>query len=75
MALLRTAHVVDEIRRVVVSAKRIDFIYFHKLPPDAEKFYLKYHLNPPGLPEPEDKGYERLKNREEFGWDYIIYGC
>ncbi|MYG07223.1 hypothetical protein F4167_11535 [Candidatus Poribacteria bacterium] len=42
---------------------------------EAEKYYLKYHLNPHGLPEPEDKGYERLKNGEEFGWDYIIYGC
>ncbi len=42
---------------------------------EAEKYYLKYHLNPHGLPEPEDKGYERLKNEEAFGLEYIIYGC
>ena len=42
---------------------------------EAEKYYLKYHLNPHGLPEPEDKGYERLKNKEAFGLEYIIYGC
>lgn len=40
---------------------------------EAEKYYLKYHINPHGLP--EDEGYERLKNEEEFGWDYIVYGC
>ena len=42
---------------------------------EALKYYLKYHLNPHGLTEPEDKGYERLKNEEAFGWDYIVYGC
>ena len=39
---------------------------------EALKYYLKYHLNPHGLP--EDEGCERLKNEEEFGWSYIIYG-
>ena len=39
---------------------------------EALKYYLKYHLNPHGLP--EDEGYELLKNEEEFGWSYIIYG-
>ena len=39
---------------------------------EAEKYYLKYHLNPHGLP--GDEGYERLKNEEEFGYFYIVYG-
>ena len=42
---------------------------------EALKYYTLFHLNPHGLPEPEDEGYKRLKNEEEFGWDYIIYGC
>lgn len=41
---------------------------------EAEKYYLKYYLNPHGLP--EDEGYERLKNEERFGGDYILGdGC
>ena len=41
---------------------------------EAEKYYLKYYLNPHGLL--EDEGYERLKNGERFGGDYILGdGC
>ena len=39
----------------------------------AETYYLKYHLNPYGLP--ADKSFQRLKNNEAFGWEFILYGC
>ncbi len=40
---------------------------------ESEKYYVKYHLNPFGLP--EDESFQRLKNNEAFGWDFILYGC
>ena len=40
---------------------------------EAEKYYVKYHLNPFGLP--EDESFQRLKNNEAFGWQFILYGC
>lgn len=39
----------------------------------AEKYYLRYHLNPFGLP--EEDSFQRLKNNEAFGWQFILYGC
>ncbi len=40
---------------------------------EAIKYYALYHLNPHRLP--ADESYQRLKNNEEFGWFYVVWGC
>ena len=50
----------------------------------ALKYYAKFYINPHGLTDTfdykfydfkDENGYQLLKRRAEFGWDFILYGC
>lgn len=50
----------------------------------ALKYYAKFYINPHGLTDSfdyefydfnDENGYQLLKRKAEFGWDFILYGC
>ncbi len=50
----------------------------------ALKYYAKFNINPHGLTDTTDyesddskgeNGFQLLKRKAEFGWDFIFYGC
>ncbi len=50
----------------------------------ALEYYAKFYINPHGLTDTfdykffdfkDENGYQLLKRRAEFGWDFILYGC
>ena len=50
----------------------------------ALKYYAKFYINPHGLTDSfnyefydfnDENGYQLLKRKAEFGWDFIFYGC
>ncbi len=50
----------------------------------ALKYYAKFYINPHGLIDnfdyefydfKDETGYQLLKRKAEFGWDFIFYGC